>query len=299
MDQLSGYSIPEFMTQIDQMPARQDDRVYTPSFEEMTSSVFFNRMNNLDKLEEKDRFNFLKANIDVISNQIIDGTCKYFKKLLEPVFLRTYKQLLSTMPGTVTRTMAANKLAYSYRFMKSHDTNTMKIFLEIARVVNYSSIRLLKSVGLNDDVACNLAIARFSSADEMVNVNRLNYEIYSTGSAIMTEQTIIWIYEQLFDQVRYLFSATMMETKETMIPSPDMSEEDFYECFSQTSLALLTLINNMSMDSIDMLLHIFMEQWTTVGRPRTRFSLRALSADFGRIRHVVEVLEKEEKIFVP
>ena len=115
----------------------------------------------------------------------------------------------------------------------------------------------------------------------------------------MTEQTIIWVYEKLFDQMRYLFTGTMIELKDTMVPPNNHDEEDFYETFSTVSLALLTMVNNMTSNDIYRLICIFLDYWNAHHRIKTRFSLRALSGDFGRIRTIVEQMTEKQNILVP
>ena len=58
-------------------------------------------------------------------------------------------------------------------------------------------------------------------------------------------------------------------------------------------------VNNMTIEDIDRLIRIFIDRWIALGRPETRFSLRALSGDFGRLRSVVENLSDRYHVYVP
>lgn len=295
----NDYYVPEFMQMINSMPEDPKPVLENPGLDQFRVDVFYYQINNLDKLNEKDRFNFIKSNIDFIANQMIDNTCKYSRRLIDPLFLNTLKDVLRTMPITALRRIFTNKLAYSYKYYSSSIPEIQSLLLDITQIVNTPYVDALVSVGLPREIAADLAMSRFSSEDEMTNVNRLNYAIYCFGPKLMTEQQIVWIYEKLFDQMRYLFSATMLETKDNMVPISGNDEEDFYETFSTVSLSLLTIVNNMTTPDIERLIRIFLDQWTSYGKPHTRFSLRALSGDFGRVRTIVETFTEKNGIYVP
>lgn len=290
--------IPEFMAQINAIPP-DPKPTEDPGFDQLRIDVFYYQINNLDKMNEKDRYNFIKSNVDFIANQVINGTCKYNRKLVDPLFLNTLKEVLRTMPVTAIRRLFINQLAYSYQFYKGATESISLLLLDTTRLVNQPYIGILQSLGLTEDQSAKLALSRFSSSDEIVNVNRLNYTIYLIGHRVMTEQMIIWIYEKLFDQMRYLFVGSMMETKGSMVPPDGHDEDDFYETFSTASLALLTMVNNMTSADIDRLLRIFMDYWNANHKPTTRFSLRALSGDFGRVRTIVETITEKQGLWIP
>lgn len=295
----NDYYIPEFMQMINNMPEDPKPVLENPGLDQFRVDVFYYQINNLDKLNERDRFNFIKSNIDFIANQMIENTCKYTRRLIDPLFLNTLKDVLRTMPVTALRRIFTNKLAYSYKYYSSSIPEIQSLLLDITEIVNAPYVDALRGVGLSREIAIDLAMSRFSSEDEMTNVNRLNYAIYCFGPKTMNEQQIVWIYEKLFDQMRYLFSATMLETKDNMVPISGNDEEDFYETFSTVSLSLLTIVNNMTTPDIERLIRIFLDQWTSYGKPQTRFSLRALSGDFGRVRTIVENFTERDGIYVP
>ena len=83
MDEI--YEIPDFIKQINAiMPDPEPTEKLT--LDQFRMDTYYYQINNLDRLNEKDRFNFIKSNIDYIANQVLDGTCKYSKKLVDPIF---------------------------------------------------------------------------------------------------------------------------------------------------------------------------------------------------------------------
>lgn len=295
---MTGYSIPDFVKEINNM-ADETVVLEDPGLDKLRIDMFYYQINNLDKMTEKDRFYFIKSNIDFIAGQVMDGTCKYNYKLADPTFLNSVREVLKSMPITETRKRFINKLAYSYQFYKRAIDTIQNLLFDVTKVVNRQEIEFLKSIGLTEDQSARVAAARYSSFDELENTVRLNYTIYTIGSRVMTEQRIVWIYEKLYDQMRYLFTACMLETKDNATAPEWCDEDDYYETFSIASLSLLTIVNNMTSQDIESLIRIFLDQWSFYGKPRTRFSLRALSGDFGRVRSVVELMYDRYNIYIP
>ena len=107
----------------------------------------------------------------------------------------------------------------------------------------------------------------------------------------MTEQTIIFIYECLFDRISDLFQAIMFET----YSSQEQNDfgEDFMEVYGTIGLAILTILNNMTSENISKVLAGYSTEWEYIGRPPVRFSLKNMSSDFLKITRVVDYLNKQ------
>lgn len=272
----------------------------TPNFDNMMINNFYAAINSIDSMNEKDRYNFIRDYIDTITTQILDGTCRYIKKLVTPEFLSTCKDVISNIPITASRRIALNYLAYSYFFSTNPNPDVISLIMEIGYIINRDYVNILMDLGngLSRQDATNICISRFSSTDEKLNVHRMNYSIYKISPKIMTQQMIIWIFEALFNQVRYLFVATMFEDSSILFIQKN-SQYVFYEdTFSNLSLALLTMVNNMMLNDINYLLKLFLDEWEYHGRQEVRFSLRSLSSDFSRIRSVVEAMESSD-VLIP
>lgn len=298
---INGYEIPQFMTEINSLPPDPQPE-YTPSFDAWQLDYFYKMINNFSAMNDHDMHNFVRSNIDFIAKQFIDGTCKYAKKLGDMDFLRVLKDILSTMPITESRRLFVNKLCYSYLYYRAATHEVLHEMLEISKIVNSRTIgNLLTIEGLPEENAVYLAMCRYSSTDEYQNAVRVNFYICTCSDKIMTEQTIIYIYEKLFDQMRYLFMATMFDydPKQHGIASDNaFDEQDIHDVFSNITLAVLTLTNNMTSGDIYRLIKIFLDAWSNT-RPPVRFSLRALSRDFGRIRDVVDRMYDQNNIYIP
>lgn len=264
----------------------------------LTMDRFFYNINNLDKLSPNDRMSFIKANIEIISEHVASASCKYGNALYTVTFLDSYFKVLSGMPITPMMKLAANRLAYIFktnwnlkRIPMDDIPTIVALFKAITRVVNKPYVVALESMGIPSDLAIDLCMVRFSSIDEIINAHRVNQVIMKTRDCkLMNEQNIVYIYECLFDQIRYLFMATMLDVVDNYEDIYTDPEDGFYYVFSFVGMAVLTIVNNMPINSICQLLLIYLDKLKELGYPATRFSLRTLSRDFSRIVFAVEKL---------
>ena len=295
---LQGYDIPEFFKTLDDLPHEEVKMVDpTEDINNFAVNVFYRNINKFESMDQHQRQAFVKSNIDLISDHIMNSKCNYATILFTPAFLEAYFKILSIMPITALRKFASNFLFYTFKTnmkyrsgMNQDQIKTINnLFMAIARVVNRDLIRIIESVGIPNEYATEISVARFSYTDEITNAHRVNQVMmYSRDPSIFTEQNIIYVYEKLFNQLRYLFMAVMFDVQENYEQEFPDDDDAFYYVFSNISLAALTMANNLPIDGIYRLLSIFLEKWNEVGKPRTRFSLRSLSADYGRVLSVVE-----------
>lgn len=267
-----------------------------PSVLQQSREQFEAIINNPQAYNSHYVFNFIKSNIDYIYKCILDKDVVVIGALTNPVFIRQFSLVVNSMPITTTAQLCVNKICYDYFTSDYDDQNIKKDLLDTSKIVNAEEIKQLMGIGLDQNTACNLALCRYSSVNEKVNIKRLNFVICSKDPDMMTEQMIIWIYEKLFDRVSDLFNVVMLES---YIPT-DILENDssFMEILSTISLAVLTIVNNMPISSINRVVSNYVKNWDYIGRPKVSVSLRSLSADFGRIVNVVAGLESQN-IYVP
>jgi len=259
---------------------------------------FDNAIQNLDKMSDQEAFNFIKENIEYISTRILNKEWEYPEVLISGKYLQAYGRVIRSMPVTHTIRICTNKICYDYftSNIVDKDPEIKKVVLEFSKIVNYNYIQALIGAGVPNDIACNLTMSRFSTINETVNIKRLNFSIAQQDPELMTVQRIVWIYEKLFDNIGELFKQTMFEY---YTPEQELDlGNDFQEVYSTISLAILIIVNNMTMDNIDKLIRGYISDWEYIGRPPVRFSLISLSADYGRIQHVVESITREG-IYVP
>lgn len=275
-----------------------------PEMKEAFNLSFFDQyqfdsfITSLDRRSDDEVYSFLKQNLVFIVNCIVQNQWANPGVLVSEKFIRNFCRVISELK-TISQNIriAANKICYDFSTSGINDSNTRIAVMNLARAANNVMIQQLISIdGLDEPTASNLALCRYSSLNERTNVRRLNFVICTKDIEVMTVQTIVKIYEKFFDRVGTLFKETMWEyyTPEQKI---DFGS-DFSEIYSTISLALLTIVNNMTMVDIERLIRGYVSDWEYMGKPPVRFSLISISSDYGRVQQIVEML-REQKIYVP
>jgi hypothetical protein len=165
-------------------------------------------------------------------------------------------------------------------------------------MVNKDKIMNLMAIGLEENIATYLTLARFSDTKEEINVKRLNFVICTQPKEIMTVQMIVNIYEKLFDAALILFETTMFDIYND---EEEWVTEDIMEVYANISLAILHIINNMPTDHIKKILKSYANDFSMVygGNSRAiRFPMKSISQDFPRVIYTVEQLSYEDT-YVP
>ena len=280
-------------------------------------NLLYDRLSNIDALSDKELFELLKPNYETILSEACSDIRPYnavvqtdpysditirTKMLYLSLFLNTrFLTILSQTVNSQYETMSysskilCNKIVYDYLTSTDRkDEYTKTLMYSLARIVNKSVIPTLIGRGLNEDLASYLALARYSSQKENVNIKRLNFIIITSPEEIMTEQMIVYIYESLFNNITLLFETTMFDTCVDNIGTDSCGE-----IYSRISLALLDLLENMPIESIRKVLISYSGDYKMLHHGEiTRFSMHSISGDYPRINSVVGMLEGE-RTFLP
>jgi hypothetical protein len=264
------------------------------SFESFSSSRFDDAARRIDNMNPQQCFDMVKENLDVIVSRTLQDDRKIGDFLINPRFINAYTQIMRQIPITDSLILFANKLTYDYSLLDNYVVETYETFRGISDYVSDFCIRKLMSIGLDRETACSLAVARYASVHESTNVQRLNFEMGKYYVELMTEQMIVWIYEQLFDKISDLFISSMLEVYTDQ--ELDTISHDFRDIYGNISLAILDILNNMPAISIRQVILKYIdayEEWNKVHHDLPRFSINRLSYDYERILNVVERLERE------
>lgn len=263
---------------------------------------FREKLLNLDTLSDKELYELVKDNYkSILSDVFIKDNREYFNVFSNTRFITAMIQSLAVMDDlTYDERIYCNKLCYDYMtYNNSKDSYTKQLFLSLSRTVNKTIIPRLLNLGIDESTACYLALARYSSAKEFVNVKRMNFVIQSSSPNIMTEQTIVDIYCTLFEKITPLFEASMFDIYE----KPDSEEEaneDMELIYSTISLALLDILEAMPSEEIRKVLISYTGDYQILHSDNpVRFSMDTVAVcDYPRLMNVIELL-KAENIYVP
>ena len=260
------------------------------------------KLGSLDTVPDRELYDIVRISFDAILRDIFnkeDPT--YLKVFTTPKFLTVLTQVVSTMQVTNQQRIYCNKLAYDYLTMPKEagpDPYIVQLFLSLSRKINRENINSLLGIGINEDLACYMALARHSSENEGINVRRLNFIIYTSSIQTMTVQLILKIYEKLFDRFTTLFEHTMFDVCNV---DEEWVTDDVEEMYARTGLAALYALNDMTSVDIRKVLISYTQDFIALHGGKmssVKFSLNSISSDYSRVKDVVNRL-KVEGIYVP
>jgi len=230
---------------------------------------------------------------NVTDKELYDLFVKYFTDILDSIFNQKDKTMIDLFTNTRFITIATqalysivltdtqrkrcNKMAYDYIILKNeHKTEAVQdLLISFSKVVNKDIIPLLCGLGLTANVASMLALARYSSEKDVINVKRLNRVIMAQSSKIMTEQMVVNIYCKMFTRITPLFEGVMLD-----IVSCQNLNDNEAEIYGTISLAILDIANDLPMSLIHELLSSFIEDKQMLyPDSRLRFNLESFSPD--------------------
>jgi len=264
----------------------------------INKDYFRYHLDNIDSISDSELFNTIRTGYTNILEETMNNDTTHLKALTNPRFLSVFIQVVGSTQLDLLHRICCNKLAYDYFTTSDTDQYIKQLFYSLSKMVNRDIIPGLLSLGIPEDLAVQLALARYSSTKEIVNVKRVNFIITTSPKEIMTLQTIVWIYEKLFDSFTPLFEGTMFDVYND---EEEWVTEDIMEIYSTVSLAVLEIMNNMPSINIRKVLISYTGDFETLYSKTPgayRFSMKALSADYERITNVVDSL-RLENIYVP
>lgn len=185
-----------------------------------------------------------------------------------------------------------NQMIYNYFVYDKRDRDIMNLLYELARIINSKTVSILTGIGLPIKQAIYLSLCRYSAFDEIAASQRVNYVMSTFSPILMTPQTIINIYERLYDKLGDLFKATMIDNSQEL--GDDPRSDQINEIRGNITLAVLTLIENMPINAIYNVLVGYAQMVASIintqGGFNPRCLLRSLSGDFSRINQVLAML---------
>lgn len=287
--------LSDFFQKASNTVPRERNRV-DANFDSFNQNAFKNQVHNIPEMDEHKIAILVKNNIDEICDDILSANIPYIGLFSDTNFINGFIRAVNSIPISYKIRLACNKLTYDYFTSDNAIYEIKQKYLHISKVVNRIEINRLIVLGIDEVTASNLVLCRYSSTNERTNVKRLNFTLYHKDPNVMTEQIIVWIYENLFDMMSQLFYGIMFETY-----TPQQEEDfgdNFMEIYGTVGIAILDILNNMTSQNIKRVLLGYIEEWEFRNHPPVRFSLRSLSQDYSHISRVVESLYMDGK-YVP
>ncbi len=206
-------------------------------------------------------------------------------------FLKNLLELLDSNQPYRNKVIASditsiNHTIYDYMVSGNADEEIKILMFDIAKVVDYVYILKLCTI-MPLETARLMTLAKFSSFDKKIAVERLNSVICKSGIDF-SENDIIYIFSVFYsDRFSILFNMTMTIKQDTF------EERLQKKIYDMISLSLLTILNSMTSDDIYKVLYNYASYIDLAPDNYIRFSMRSLSDDYSRINVIIdELLEK-------
>jgi hypothetical protein len=265
---------------------------------QMTPETLYTNMQNTFKLmNDKDAFNLVKNNYKIMLSDIFDKkerkeTSNFIKYFTDSKFLSIMTQVMYTETPDEKSKRRLNKMCFDYIVLqsKNKDQYIVDLISALSRTINRDIIPILCTIPLSESMAATIALSRYSSEKENINIKRLNKVLMNQPLGTLDEEKIVNIYLKLFDHVLPLFTGVMLD-----VQSPQNMSSDAEEIYGMITLAMLDIMNELPIGDIKKGLKLFNEDRKILYPDSPlRMNLKCCSeTDFPRFVRALDELELE------
>ena len=288
----------EYMKEGGQLPPYQPKGMEIKVLDnpELYPYLYKEKLNNMDKLDDRELFNIIAPTLSLILTNIVEGVndgedLKYFSN---ERFLDTLIRVVSNVPLKDLDYYNLNAILYQY-FESQIQNGLEEKMINLGLVVNRNFVEdIIRLVDIPNKEALKIALAATSSNDILANMINMNNLIANIKD--LDEQKVIFIYESFIDRgfipgdfrdlgiirLRELFKSVMLYLNDVT--------NDKVDGFTKIINAVLIMLENSSFEAIRIVL---IEFYNTIAYNRCnyRFSLANLDQNqYPRIIQVIYVL---------
>lgn len=270
----------------------------------LTNDMLAEKIRSLDNLSSQDIYILVRDYYETILTDIfeskdIDKKSEFIDLFMQPKFIIALTQVMySVTPENISSQSRRrlNKMSFDYLIIEEHDRDEYisGLLMSLSKTVNRDKIPRLCTIPLPEDMASLLALARYSSEKEVLNVKRLNKVLMNQPLTSLSEQKIVSIYLALYEHVLPLFTGVMLD-----VVSPQNMNSNSSEIYGLITLAILDIMNELPIADIKKGLMSF-EETRRIWYPDSplRLNLESCSEeDYPRVLYAIDNL-KEEGVYI-
>lgn len=266
----------------------------------LTNDMLADKIKSLDNLSDQDIYILVRNYYDTILTDIFESKdnnkkSDFIDLFMQPKFIIALTQVMYNIPpeniSSQTR-RRLNKMSFDYLMIEENDRDKYisGLLMALSKTVNRDKIPRLCTIPLPEDMASLLALARYSSEKEVLNVKRLNKVLMSQPLTSLSEQKIVDIYLALFEHVLPLFTGVLLD-----VVSPQTMNSNSSEIYGLITLAMLDIMNELPIADIKTGLVRF-EETRKIWYPDNplRLNLESCSEeDYPRVLCAIDQLKSE------
>lgn len=251
----------------------------------------------IDTMSDREIYELVKEYYETILTTIFESNDKLIRRSFIDLFtnakfiLALTQAMYTVTPNDITK-KRLNKMCYDYLVISEHDSNDYigGLLMSLAKTINRDKIPLLCAIPLPEDLSSMIALSRYSSEKEVVNVKRLNRVLMNQPVDSISEQQIVNIYLTLFDHVLPLFTGVMLD-----VESPSNMNQNAMEVYGVITLSILDIMNELPTADIKKGLTLFDEDRRIQYSDKPiRINLESITeSDYPRILTAIDQLKSE------
>lgn len=251
----------------------------------------------IDTMSDREIYELVKEYYETILTTIFESNDKIIRRSFIDLFtnakfiLALTQAMYTVTPNDITK-KRLNKMCYDYLVISEHDSNDYigGLLMSLAKTINRDKIPLLCAIPLPEDLSSMIALSRYSSEKEVVNVKRLNRVLMNQPVDSISEQQIVNIYLTLFDHVLPLFTGVMLD-----VESPSNMNQNAMEVYGVITLSILDIMNELPTADIKKGLTLFDEDRRIQYSDKPiRINLESITeSDYPRILTAIDQLKSE------
>lgn len=266
----------------------------------LTNDMLADKIKSLDNLSDQDIYILVRDYYDTILTDIFESKdnnkkSDFIDLFMQPKFIIALTQVMYNIPPeniTSQTKRRLNKMSFDYLMIDENDRDKYisGLLMALSKTVNRDKIPRLCTIPLPEDMASLLALARYSSEKEVLNVKRLNKVLMSQPLTSLSEQKIVDIYLALFEHVLPLFTGVLLD-----VVSPQNMNSNSSEIYGLITLAMLDIVNELPIADIKTGLVRF-EETRQIWYPDSplRLNLESCSEeDYPRVLCAIDQLKTE------
>ena len=221
----------------------------------LTNDMLAEKIKSLDNLSDQDIYILVRDYYDTILTDIFESKdnnkkSDFIDLFMQPKFIIALTQVMYNIPPeniTSQTKRRLNKMSFDYLMIDENDRDKYisGLLMALSKTVNRDKIPRLCTIPLPEDMASLLALARYSSEKEVLNVKRLNKVLMSQPLTSLSEQKIVDIYLALFEHVLPLFTGVLLD-----VVSPQNMNSNSSEIYGLITLAMLDIMNELPIADI-------------------------------------------------
>lgn len=258
----------------------------------LSDTILLDKLKKSNEIPCKDLFIIIKNSIDKIINNILkNNDSEFIDFFTDKDFLSTINKVLLDIDIEDSYILCINKIIYDYLTIADKDNDIKNLLLSIGKNINKKDLPHIVAIGIPEDIALSILIARYSTSNQIIAVKRVNFILTTSPIEIMTENNIMEIYNRIFNQMTPLLIGTMLDVYND---EEEWITDDIMEIYSCISIIVLTLLNDMPINDIrDVISEYNNTHIISYPDKPHRFSMRSISMDFNRIVQCVQSLTSE------